>query len=467
MAEIDTSLYRDAMNADPFEFQNKLLANRRAQQDVELNNIKLATERFGMVNGAAAGLLSDPALGKSDITGKLWDTLGRLTKGDAMSAQHAVQFMQQFPSDPRLQAQAIQNVHSQTLDAVQRGRAYIGEVQGIPIGGGTKLVQQRAYGGAPPRDLGYIPNTLSPETKQVNKDLSQDYVGGTGNPPIQGPAGAPVNLLGDYGPAPASAAPSWQPIRERSGVSVAQRSPAAARPQAQPGSPYAASPAALPSGRVMAVPPPGEAEAKRAAGEGSGGALVSARQRGMNYQAEVFPLEQAIPALEKLGTKGTGPGTESVNHLKSFVLSNIPGADFKGLKDDVAAYDKAKKYLVDFVNQNGSAGTNDKLAASFAGNPSVNISNAAAVDVAKSALALRRMKQAQLAAFEQSGLPESEFGKFASKWNVTADPRAYGFDLMTPAQRKAVIESLPKGKRELFMLNVQDAAEQGLIKAPR
>lgn len=459
MAEVDTSIYWKAADSDPFEFQNRLLANQRARQEVELNNIKLATERFGMVNNAAAGLLSDPELGKTDVTKKLWDTLGRLTKGDAMSAQHAVQFMQQFPTDPRQQALAIRNVHAQTLDALQRGRAYIGEVQGVPIGGGVKFEQTPAYGGAPPRDIGYIQNTLSPETRVTDPNtLQKDYVGGTGNPPIQGPAGAPTNLLGNYGPAPASSRPSRQPIRERNGASVRS---------AQPGSPYAGSPAAPQSGRIMAEPPPGEAEAKRAAGEGSGGALVNARQRAMNYQQEVFPLEQAIPALEKLGTKGTGPGTESINNLKSFVLSNIPGADFKGLKDDVAAYDKAKKYLVDFVNQNGNAGTNDKLAASFAGNPSVNISNAAAVDVAKSALALRRMKQAQLAAFEQSGLPESEFGKFASKWNMTADPRAYGFDMMTPAQRRAVIESLPKGKRELFQLNVQDAAEQGLIRAPR
>lgn len=456
MAEVDTSIYKIAADSDPFEFQNRLLANQRARQEVELNNIKLATERFGTINSAASGLLSDPELGRTDITRKLWDTLGRLTKGDAMTAQHAVQFMQQFPTDPRQQAQAIRNVHAQTLDAVQRGRAYIGEVQGVPIGGGTKFMQQPAYGGAPPRDLGYVENTLSPEAKQVNPDLSQTYVGRTGNPPIQGPAGAPTNLLGNYGPA-SSSAPSRQPLRERNG--------APARAPQTPAMPSAGSPAA-PS-RVMAAPPPGEAEAKRAAGEGSGGALVSARQRAMNYQQEVFPLEQAIPALEKLGTKGTGPGTESINNLKSFVLSNIPGANFQGLKDDVATYDKAKKYLVDFVNQNGNAGTNDKLAASFAGNPSVNISNAAAVDVAKSALALRRMKQAMLDGFERANLPESEFGKFASKWNTMADPRAYGFDMMTPAQRKAVIESLPKGKRDLFMLNVQDAAEQGLIKAPK
>ncbi|UPK28391.1 hypothetical protein [Bradyrhizobium sp. 195] len=471
--QVDTSIYKDAVSDSPLktagevaDYRNKLLSNVQNEQSVQANNIKLATERFGMVNSAAAGLLSDPNLGKADVTKKLWDTLGRLTKGDAMSAQHAVQFMKGFPTDPQQQRAAIEAVHAQTLDAWQRGKAYLGTVEGVGTGGGTKLVQQPAYGGAAPRDIGYIPNTLQPGTEKVNPDLSRSFVGGEGNPRIQGPAGEPVNLLGNYGPAPSSAGPSRQPIRERNGAPAG----ATQRPQAQAGSPYPSSPrpaSASPSARVMAAPAPGEAEAKRAVGEGSGSALVSARQRAMNYQGEVFPLEQAIPALEKLGTKGTGPGTESINHLKSFVLSNIPGADFKGLKDDVETYDKAKKYLVDFVNQNGNAGTNDKLAASFAGNPSVNISNAAAVDVAKSALALRRVKQAQLAAFEQSGLPESEFGKFASKWNVMADPRAYGFDLMTPAQRKAVIESLPKGKRELFMLNVQDAVEQGLIKAPK
>lgn len=30
MAEVDTSLYKEVMNADAFEFQNKLLATQRA-----------------------------------------------------------------------------------------------------------------------------------------------------------------------------------------------------------------------------------------------------------------------------------------------------------------------------------------------------------------------------------------------------------------------------------------------------
>jgi hypothetical protein len=211
---------------------------------------------------------------------------------------------------------------------------------------------------------------------------------------------------------------------------------------------------------------PGVGEAQVATGAGSGAALNEARHRGLNYRQEVFPLEVAIPALEKLGKTGTGPGTEELNHVKSFLQSaGIPGLD----ADKIKTFDEAKKYLTDFVNQNGNTGTNDKLAASFAGNPSVGISNAAATDVAKSALALRRMKQAQLVEFEKSGLPDSEFAKWASRWQLGHDPRAYGFDMMAPDQRKKVLESLPEGKngapgpRDLFKLQVQAAHEAGII----
>ena len=111
VGQIDTSIYREAADANPFQFQNevldyrnKLLGATAAEQENEMRAVKLATDRFSMINNAAAGLLSDPDLGRRDITSELWDTLSRLTKGDVMSAQHAVQFLQGFSSDPRLKS---------------------------------------------------------------------------------------------------------------------------------------------------------------------------------------------------------------------------------------------------------------------------------------------------------------------------------------------------------------------------
>ena len=166
-----------------------------------------------------------------------------------------------------------------------------------------------------------------------------------------------------------------------------------------------------PTGPVTGLAP-GVAEAETRAGGASGEQLAHARTAASNYQRDIFPLTQAIPALERLGTKGTGPGTEEINQLKSFILSNVPGVkpeDFSGTVED---YDKAKKYLTDFVNQTGNTGTNDKLAASFCWKSKCSISNAAAVDVAKSALALRKMQQAAIINFERLGLPASQFSRY-------------------------------------------------------
>lgn len=429
----DTSIYKMAADADPFEFQNKLLANQKNQQEVQANNIKLATERFGMVNNAAAGILSDPELGKTDVTKKLWDTLGRLTKGDAMSAAHAVQFMQGFPTDPQAQRRAIEAVHAQTLDAVQRGQAYLGTVQVQDTGGGSKFLVTPGYGGAPPREIGYQPKTLPPTTTITDPNsLQKTYVGGTGNVPLELPSAPQVPAV----PRVSGTVPA---------APKAAQAAAAPRPAKQP---------------ILAEPAPGEAEAKQKAGGAGGAMLAEERVRASNFRREVYPLEQAIPALERLGKTGTGPGTEEVNKIKSFLQSaGVPGIDVNKIKD----FDEAHKYLTDWVTANGDSSTNDKLAAAFASNASTKISNAAAVDVAKAALSLRRMKQAQLEEFEASGLPESQYGKWAAKWNREQDPRVYGWDYMNDSQKKTFLQSVTGPKRDLIIMQLHRAADNGFV----
>lgn len=212
------------------------------------------------------------------------------------------------------------------------------------------------------------------------------------------------------------------------------------------------------------APPPGVTEAQSGVGSQSGAQLAADLSASNNFRRSVFPLEQAIPALERLGTSGTGPGTETLNNVKSFVQSlGLPGVDASKIKD----YDEANKYLTDFVNQNGATGTNDKLAAAFAGNPSVKISNAAAVDVAKSALALRRMQQTQVMEFARTGLPESQYSKWASTWQTQHDPRAEGFDLMTPDAQQKLISSLKGPERARFISSLQAADRSQVIAPPQ
>jgi hypothetical protein len=442
MTEVNTDIYSPLMKpTNPMEQTNNLLDTIGKAQAVKSQAIGIDQQKFdlamkniGAVNSTISGLLGDPDVGKADISKKIIDATTRLVKDNVYSAQHVTEALKSMPTDPSQQANWLRNIYSQTQSAEQRAQSFFGSPNVINSGSQQTITQVPGYPGLPVQQRGTYNNQLPPTTPQVQGDPSKPGYGQGG---YVGPAGPP-------------------------GI---QPGPGSAPPSGFPSAPVPA-PAARTAAPISALAP-GQAEAANVAGGASGGALGDARNRSLNYQQEVNPLEQAIPALEKLGTKGTGPGTDSINHLKSFVLSNVPGADFKGLKDDVATYDKAKKYLTDFVNQNGNSGTNDKLAAAFAGSPSTTISNAAAVDVAKTALALRRFKQAQLVSFETSGKPDADFAKEAGKFAREHDPRAYGFDLMTPAQRKTTLESIPKNKRELFMMDVQDAVQQGILKTPQ
>lgn len=203
--------------------------------------------------------------------------------------------------------------------------------------------------------------------------------------------------------------------------------------------------------------PPGRVGAMEAVGKGSGEQLNADLQANTNYRREVLPLEQAIPALEKLGTSGTGPGADEFNQIKSFLAT--AGADkFLGIDlSKIKNFDEAKKYLTDWVMATGSTGTNDKLAAAFSSNASTSISNAAAKDVAKTALTIRRMKAAQTAEFLKTKLPADQYTTWAPKWNNAQDPRAYGADLMTPEQVKKLTDSMTTDEKKHFVASLRIA----------
>ena len=152
--------------------------------------------------------------------------------------------------------------------------------------------------------------------------------------------------------------------------------------------------ARAPGGTVVS-PPPGVVGANEATGIQAGQQLAADLRGKRQFHAiKCCRFARRLRGLDpRSGPREPGPEPETRNNIISFAQSmGIPIPN----PENVTKYDEANKYLVDFVNQNGNTGTNDKLAAAFSGNPSVHISNAAASDVAKTALALRRIKLAQV-----------------------------------------------------------------------
>jgi hypothetical protein len=60
-------------------------------------------------------------------------------------------------------------------------------------------------------------------------------------------------------------------------------------------------------------------------------------------------------------------------------------------------------------------------------------------------------------------LPDDKYGKWASEWNRKQDPRVYGWDYMTDEQRKNMLRSATGPKRDQMIMQIHQAAENGLI----
>lgn len=207
---------------------------------------------------------------------------------------------------------------------------------------------------------------------------------------------------------------------------------------------------------------PGAAGAAEQTGGASGKMLATARDASANYTQEVYPLKATIKSLEELGPNATGPGSEALNRAKSVLV--FLGAD-KALGIDankITDYQTANKYMIQWANTVSAAGTNDRLAAAIAGNPNMKMIQASNLVVAKSALALRRMQQAQLNEFEQTGLPEKDYARWAAQWNKTQDPRAYAIDIMGRDSADKMLKGMSPQERQRFETSLGAARRAGL-----
>lgn len=286
---------------------------------------------------------------------------------------------------------------------------------------------------------------------------------------------------------PAQGGPdSPPPVRQAmEGVTGVQRGPVTDPQTGRVLAPAAAPPAAPPAGVVPAAPasaagvpapvpaaapatfaqrfptglPPGETEQM---GQ-SAAAYTKELEAARGYQDRVQPLREAIPRLERLGTRGTGPGTETYNDIKSFAQTwGLPIPNAAALKD----FAEAKKYLTQNATALAPPGTNiPSVTAAFEANPNVSQPNKAATYLAKSMLTLARLRQASLMAFKESGLPGNRFNEFAADWIAKQDPKAYGADLWSKEDRAKLSKTLkpntPQAKR--FRSSVDEARRFGVL----
>lgn len=450
MAEVDTSIYPKPPAPGQWMdtaggvigIANAAEQNRLLQTQNKQTQLDLVQDQVGKLVDTFSALAADPNLSLQTIQ----QQGQRLVDLGLIAPEQLATELKAIPpgTSPDQLRSMMGNYALRALDAGARFTAQYGTPSMVQTGQSQQPVTVSPLTGIHPIGAP-IQNTLSPQDLATPATIGTTQQG----QPITGTTG---QLLEKAGVNPLTALP----MAPQGGNALMPGAPAqgggnALMPQ-------------IPAGPgVVTQLPAGDIAAMEATGAAAGADLAAARQREATFQQDTVPLVKAITALEALGTTGTGPGTEQINEIKSFLASmGVPAVDLESVKN----FDEARKYLVQYAQTVGDTGTNDKLAASFAGNPSIGISNAAAVDVAKTALSLRKLQNAQLMAFEASGAPASQYSQFASQFNAQQDPRAYGMDMMTPEARATLIGGLKGDEKSRFVQSLRTAIGLGLVTAP-
>jgi hypothetical protein len=218
---------------------------------------------------------------------------------------------------------------------------------------------------------------------------------------------------------------------------------------------------------VVTSMPPGADAALKAGAD----AYNADSARANSYPQRVFPLRQAMRAL---ANAQTGPGSETVNHIRSFINAQAP-EDIKRMipnfdPNKIADYDEAVKYLAQYaMNQPGAANSDMSRGLAQTANASTKIDNKAARQVVVNALGLENMQQAALVDFNQK-FPvgnEAQYSRWLqSNFIPSHDPRGFSWDEQTPEQQKAAVASMSRAEKARLVTSIELARKLNLTGVP-
>jgi len=294
---------------------------------------------------------------------------------------------------------------------------------------------------------GFTPATQAP----IQVPPTQPIVGNNNAPGIVGapPAGVRPVRAGLPVAAPAATAPA--PVSTRPRLPVATTGPTGPTVDATPSTPTTfanrfngAFPNAITTGAA-----PGVAEAQGVVGAQSGKDFATDLTRAGGINAELQPDLAVLNIVKNKAPGDFGPGTDSLNQLKKIAVTWLPNVDPKIINSSFD-YDTVKKYLVQGARAAGNTGTNDQLAAAFEANPNTTMNTATIENIVKSRVALKKMDAAQTLMFSQqkdkdgNPLPESQYSRWKAQNQNVLDPRAFGFDLMSPEAKTKLLTNIGK-----------------------
>lgn len=467
---VDTSIYAPVARPsmlDQFgqavQTGNAMQQNKLLQLGVQTDQLNLALQHTNALRMSLAAL--PMGFGKKDV----YPIVNKLVAQGIATPEDATTMLADLPDDPaKLQEWRTEQV-TQAM-SMETMLANLHKQVILNTGPTTQFGTVDTMRNTPPVMAGGVNMGLTPAEEANPVTIPSLATGGdqqitTGefvrrsNPGLAGRVMGPGNALSDIAPSEAGA-----------GVGAP---PGAAGGVAAPAPISAASGAPVAPEPIPASPGPAE----KAGMDAYANDLTTAGA----YSTQVLPLKKALAALEKLGPGGTGRGSETWNDIKSFLHTvganaGLP-ADFLPNIDTIQNFDEARKYLNQYVQALGGANRSDTaLLTAIAGNPSTEISNAAATDVVKTAIGLTRMAAAKALEFKDiEGQPKPgggvygprDYARWSADWGSKQDPRAFAVDLMSAKDRKKMFAGMSAAEKETFASSYRAAKDAGLTEVPK
>lgn len=379
-----------------------------------------------------------------------------LGRNDVLS--WASQFVQQHPNtaplvitslkyvpqtdDPKAWQQwAIQQRNS-VLTPSQQGN----DLSFANVGGQTNMVSYNKFGIGAPQVVGTMNNTLSPsEASQMVEVTNPD-----GSVKLVPKSQAMEQTgLGALLPPQMRSQPNQQP-NPQGGV---------------PGGLAGAGNGRYPDGGFQIKPPSGVVEANQRANAAGGDLLVADQKSNADSNTRINMLQNAAAAL---GHADSGQNADRLQAVRGTLVTLGLATPDQAAK--VQSYDEASKYLTQYAQQKAASfghGTDAQLSAAMTGNGSTHISNLAAQDVVKVNMALERMEQARMKAWEGANLPASQYAKWKSQFGSTMDPRVFVADQLDPTKVQAMVKGMSQKEQQTFRSQYNWAVQNGFINGPQ
>ena len=181
-----------------------------------------------------------------------------------------------------------------------------------------------------------------------------------------------------------------------------------------------------------------------------------------SYQSRALPMKQALAAVEKAPPGDFGPGSDTQDTIRSFILSHGEealknlGVNVDRLKNNTTAYEEAKKYFAQaLIGSPFANDTNYKLDIQRMGTPNTEQFKDAIIDLARMNIATEQFRSAKALMFSAQHPDQNDLAKasqsyktqFGPQYDTSQDPRAFYLAQLPPAERGAYLSKLPESEQ--------------------